>query len=456
MADIADYPTIVLEFNKKGKATTNDHRQKLSAFVETRNLTDLVVLSHGWNNSQAEAMDHYKELGAAMKRQSSHFPDFANRRFGLALVIWPSKAIKGFETVDAQATGGGGAAATLPLGTDPMEDVTPEDPTALIEAALAELELDDSSADKLRTVAQAALADENAFKDFLERFDAAFADTDAPDEGEPPEDGVEEPIPVPEETTGDDVLVIDEPGSTTLFDMLDDVGNAAGEDDDWEGGAAGGTVKKAGNAVVSALNILTFYKMKRRAGYVGSRGVAMSLAGLRINAPALRIHMSGHSFGARVLTMATFALQGSGQARPNTLCLIQAAFSHNSFSPNVPGPSGGFFRDVVGKHYVDGTIIVTHTHNDKAVYIAYSIASAAVGQAAAFTGGAPSLYGGLGANGTQHTPEASNINMHVPGQVYDFSTHSVWNLKSDQFISGHADVRNDGVAYAILSAVAES
>src|SRR6185369_7988531 len=156
-----------------------------------------------------------------------------------------------------------------------------------------------------------------------------------------------------------------------------------------EGGAAGlgdllhGAVEGARNL----LNFLTYYKMKNRAGLVGRRGLAPVLAQVAALPNAPRLHLVGHSFGARVVTSAVLGPEGGDNNHINTLVLLQAAFSHNSFAEHFDGPRDGFFRAVVASSCVKGPIMITHTANDTAVGIAYALASRVSGQDAAAVGG---------------------------------------------------------------------
>lgn len=69
--------------------------------------------------------------------------------------------------------------------------------------------------------------------------------------------------------------------------------------------------------------------MKDRAGHIGRSGLAPVLARLRAVAPGARVHLVGHSFGARLVTAA--AAGGAG-GTVGSLSLLQAAFSHYAFA----------------------------------------------------------------------------------------------------------------------------
>ena len=93
--------------------------------------------------------------------------------------------------------------------------------------------------------------------------------------------------------------------------------------------------------------------------------------------------------------------------------------------------------------------IITHTRNDKAVGIAYAIASSIAGQTASDVGDKNSPYGGLGGNGAQHTV-VTQLHMLAPMGRYQFAAGVMHNLLSDEFIKGHGDVHNPAVANAVL------
>jgi hypothetical protein len=140
-----------------------------------------------------------------------------------------------------------------------------------------------------------------------------------------------------------------------------------------------------------------------------------------------------------------------GAKSVGSLNLLQAAFSHNSFAKEwEPGHAGGF-RRMVDEHRVSGSTIITHTRNDKAVGIAYAIASSIADEAASGLGDADSPFGGLGSNGAQHTAEADNDQaLQDVDASYHFTGGGIHNLLADRFVSGHSDVTNTQVANAVL------
>ena len=84
---------------------------------------------------------------------------------------------------------------------------------------------------------------------------------------------------------------------------------------------------KAINGAKDALRVLSYTTMKARAGTIGRNGLGPLLAALHARSPAVRVHLIGHSFGARLVS---FALSGVGTPADSpiaSLLLVQGAFS---------------------------------------------------------------------------------------------------------------------------------
>ncbi|SIS66136.1 hypothetical protein SAMN05421759_102150 [Roseivivax lentus] len=428
MSDIPNFPSILLRYGRNGRALDPRHAEAVRAFAASEALDDLLVLSHGWNNTDREAMALYAGLAAHLVLQIPSVGGLSGRRIGLLGVIWPSKAFAKLERNPAASNGA--ASAGVPGADD-------DDLQALLEE-LAD-EASPEARDWLQIAAIAARSDEAAFPKFMQALPAA--------------------LPVDDVAEGADRALFDPPDPEAAIRMSDTSADTA-EADDWElggGGAAGASGRGLAGAVGNVVNLATFYMMKRRAGLVGNHGLAKTLVGLRQAHPGLRLHMAGHSFGARLVTYATLALNGHPASAPHSLSLLQAAFSHNSFSGSFPAPRGGFFRDVVAKPCVEGPILVTHTHNDWPVTVAYALASRLAGQNfSALPSSEPSQWGGLGSNGAQKTEEAVASELLPPGGRYTLGPGRVFNLRADRFIKGHSDILNDAVGYAIAHAMAAS
>jgi hypothetical protein len=212
------------------------------------------------------------------------------------------------------------------------------------------------------------------------------------------------------------------------------------------GGILGGALK--------LLNLVTYYTMKDRSATVGTVGLAPFVTAVSAARPMLRVHLMGHSFGARLVSATTKALPAGTTVA--SMALLQGAFSHFGFSDdwdvNAPGKQQGFFRTDVADKKVSGPVVVTHTANDLAVGIAYAAASRLANQVASGLGGPDDIYGGLGRNGCQRTAEAVAGTLLPVGGAYTWQAHRPHNLLADAFIKGHLDITGPEVAYALLSA----
>ncbi len=193
------------------------------------------------------------------------------------------------------------------------------------------------------------------------------------------------------------------------------------------------------------LNTITYYTMKARAGDVGANGVAPLVDQINAAAPDRRIHLAGHSFGARVVSAAATNITTPIES----LTLLQGAFSHYGFTADYARTGkDGAFRGALANGRIHGPIVITHTHNDQAVRVAYATASRLAGQAGSSFGDATDIYGGIGANGSQGT-HAAELVLGDASTDYQFTAGVVHNLNADRTIAGHSDVTNPAVANAL-------
>ncbi|RYV52085.1 alpha/beta fold hydrolase [Pengzhenrongella frigida] len=445
-SELAGYPYSEVRFDKAARLVDPGDRIGVQRMVAENAVTDLVVLAHGWNNDMDEARVLYRTLAGSLRalQDGGDGPLVGNRRLGLVGVLWPSKKFAETDLIP------GGAAS---FGTDPREhlerridDLRDAFDAADGEAMLAEARsltgsLEDSAAARRRfaelirsAVPGDAGEDEDASRVFLDLdADQLFAQLDDPTLDDPTL------LPPVGEGGGGGAAVLDLPA----------VGGDAGTGLDGGAGAGfglGGMVK----AAERLLNFATYYQMKARAGLVGGRGLAPLLR--EVVTPPLRVHLVGHSFGGRLVTAA--AASDDGVAHVDSLVLLQAAFSQYGFAQDWEPHVDGAFRKVLTEGRLTGPLVITHTRNDRAVGIAYAIASRIANQVGAEVGGPRSRFGGIGANGAQLTPEVEQLALLPIGGRYAFAPGRVYNLRADTFIADHSAVTGREVAHAILSSVA--
>jgi hypothetical protein len=449
MERIADIPFFEIEFRKSGQLHTSDAMNEVASFLRDNAITDLLVCSHGWNNDKADARALYEGFfgNAALHLAADAALGLPDRKFVFLGIYWPSKKF-----TDAELIPGGGAASlgdeedpddllrlldSLKTEPDRLGDEQPIDAAkiAAIERAkelVPELEADPAAreefVEQIRSILprDEAHADDGSDRFFSRSAEALFEDAATP-------------VPPPDEGAGDTGGAA---GGVSGLGALGDEGGAAGRFGDLFNGMT--------SAARRLLNFTTYYRMKARAGTVGVKGLGPALVTIHDVAPALRLHLVGHSFGGRVVTAAVHELPPGTNV--HSLSLLQAAFSHNAFADKFDGIKDGFFRTVVTGRKVNGPVIITYTQNDKAVGVAYPLASRIAGQNAAGLGDRDDPYGGLGRNGAISTPEARDEILEETDFDYDFTGGALHNLKADRFISDHGAVAGLQVTYAVVAA----
>lgn len=400
--------------------------------------TDLLVISHGWKNNEVHARTLYESIVQNMLAAGGAA---SGRVFSVEGVRWPSFLFKPDLSLlpDGDAVGDGGAAGMA--DTDFSREELKE------YAAEVGAELGIANLDAFLETAEHARNGGGDAQDLVETLRAATLQHDPRDQ----------------DVAGDHTALFEAPGEALVEAfkappqqpahlMGGGAGAAAGFTDTvsdllsrWRSGARAG--------VAGVLNQFTYYEMKARAGIVGR-----ALAPVLDTVPAeVRIHLVGHSFGARVVSAAAAAM-----TRPvASLTLLQGAYSHNGLGLNIGGTAtAGAFRAIIATHRVTGPIAVTHTHNDTAVGFYYALASTLSGDVAAaygltnIVGGPNDLHGGIGANGalSMGPGEALPLSAH-PGQVPSLTAGKVTNIQADQIIADHNDVQGPDVGRVVWGAI---
>jgi pimeloyl-ACP methyl ester carboxylesterase len=434
MGDIAGIPYVEAQFDKNG---TLEHPVTLPAGV-----TDLIVISHGWNNDADDARTLYRTFFTNFVAVATP-NDLPGRSLAIAGVIWPSKKFDELLAIAGAPLGALGAAGVhaadassrtaveakldrmKELFTEPAQRQLIDDAKALVPDLGDKASARRAFVDKVRSLLNPAAANR---EDASDSFFKSSGD-DLMDNLKVDEDDLD---PAVAGTGGEAALPLG-------------VGSAVAA----TGGAATvtGVLSGFNAAALNVLNFSTYFEMKDRAGSVGKSGVARLVD--QLAAAVQKIHLIGHSFGGRVVAAAAAS---STTDRIASLSLLQTAFSHSGFSKR----SNGFFRTVVDRKRVHGPILVTHTPNDKAVGIAYPLASRINGDKTAAFGDKDDLFGGLGRNGAQQMQDGETVagKLSAVGAAYAFKAGAFFNLEASDFIKSHGDVTGREVAYAVRKAIA--
>jgi pimeloyl-ACP methyl ester carboxylesterase len=232
----------------------------------------------------------------------------------------------------------------------------------------------------------------------------------------------------------------------------------AGRDPEAEGGIETiPLVAPVLGGVGAFLNFMSWSAMKSLAGTVGENGLAAAIRTCQEELGAVgktRIHLAGHSLGGRLMAASCKALARQGALPVASLSLLEAAFSHYGFSPEAGWGEPGFFREVLESRIVAGAVLSTFSKLDTVVGTAYAVASRLACDRLRAIGDAADPYGGIGHNGAQRTPEAVFEALHDAGVPYQFRAGVPTCLDgSSGTITGHGDITNREVTYAIASAI---
>jgi hypothetical protein len=445
MKSVNGFNFYALNFDEKGSLTEGNEFQDFRQAAGIA--TDAIFLAHGFRNDVNDATSLYTKFLGTFRGHLARpeFAEIAGRKYIVGAVYWPSKALPESFTIDGD-TGGVQAAdpdlamrvsATLKLAL--LKELVPEKAAALDQAAalLPLIENDSGVQDQFTALV-------------LQTLEGSVLDAT-------------EGLPLVQQQRGSDMLPkLSAPVIVTASDeneggvqALDSLGNGVGGVESF--GSVVGTIL---GGVDKFLNLTTWYIMKNRSGVVGETGVAQAVRDTRAANASIRIHLVGHSLGGRLMAGCAKSLAQAPLLQPDSMTLLEAAFSHYGFSANNGKGLAGYFRDVIVKHVVKGPLIETFSAQDTVVGLTYSVASRLADDNTKAIGDADDEFGGIGRNGAIKTTESSfqplrpAVSLHAP---YVFRTGLVNCLDgSGGLIKDHGDITNADVTYAFASAVAST
>lgn len=454
--NLQEFPFWLLKFDKDGKPTDASVVDRFVAELTSEKISDLFIFSHGWNNDHKAALSLYDRFFGELRKILDKGVSRKNPsgRIGVAGVIWPSilwpdDAESASMTQVVQAGGGGGVSLS---GTSPapVAHATPQQ----IESELRKC-YDDarqlSLLDELTTMLEKQAKTDAALREFRAKLAELLESerTTAPVDGKQP-DAAES--------------AIGRLSDNKWRALLEVLGGRAMRGQSSGGGAIGigDPFKKLWAGAKDALRIATYWQMKERAGVVGRSGLgARVLTRLAEEAKNTRVHLVGHSFGARVVS---FSLSGlpqtlKGERSPvKSLFLLQGAFSHYAFADQLPHDAtrSGALKGMAA--YVDGPLLTTHSLKDLAVSRSYPAASFVNGDDAAAVADQVSRWGAIGYDGAQAV-NAKAEQLAEPGKKYLFKKGEWLNLDGNKVIihgglpsGAHSDIAHPHTAWAALAA----
>jgi hypothetical protein len=429
--EIAGRPHWEVGFDERGNPDQGEVAALL-AELPGQDLTDLLVFSHGWNSDRGQARRlyqlYFQQVPGLLAQGGSQ------ARVGTLGVVWPSKRWAD-EPEPAGDLAGGGAGG--------LRDAAPAAPPA--DPALVE-DLKDvfPGDDQRRALDELArlLAERPEDPAALARFQTLMGElTTTPDADPAGED------------QGETALLEDTPEE--VFGRFADAVPRTGE-----GGAAGlgDAFGRLWNGAKEALRQLTYFEMKKRAGVVGRQGLGPLLGRIHQADPEVRIHLLGHSFGARLVSFALAGLPDPARSPVKSLYLLQGAFSHFAFADALPmdRSRGGALKGMAAR--VDGPLVASFSVHDMAVGKLYPLASLSSRDDAAGLEDRLFRWGGIGHDGAQAV-EATVTTLGPVGTAYPFQRGRFVNLDGNAVINrggppagAHSDIFHPELVWAGLAA----
>ncbi|MCZ2860668.1 hypothetical protein [Blastococcus sp. VKM Ac-2987] len=454
MERLAGLPYWDLHFSEDGDLVAGSVEELLREGRD-EGLTDLVVMSHGWNTGTDDATALYTSLGTLVADQVGHAPRVG--RLGFVGVHWPA-----VWWPDAPATGPGAARAGDAMTSGAATSGAGPDPAAVLDASGAELAAalqpgfrrDDQRAalgelgrliDEGEAAAARGREPEAVQRERLAEFHRLLTDL-LPPGNAPAEDAGEERF-------------LDRDDPEAFVELARAFGSVP------EGGAAQGAgdlFRTVWKGAKDGLRVFSYYTMKARAGVVGRRGLGAALVRLHApdGLPDVRVHLVGHSFGGRLVSFALAGIPSADASPVASLVLIQAAFSHFAFATAKGNPFGtqGALREYADR--VHGPLVATWSRHDWAVGRWYPKASALARQDNQ-DDPAVSRWGALGAGGFQAVHPLEPVDLLDAGQEYPFSAGCYYAVDGSEviddwrqsaFSGAHSDIRRPEVAWLVVAA----
>jgi hypothetical protein len=354
-------------------------RDRLLAEVTQHGVRDLVVFAHGWNNDRSGATRLYNHFFAPIPKLAP------GAKLGYVGVIWPSMRFSDEPIPDFPRS----VAAEVPAGPGLDEDTR----HALLETFPGRATV----IDQIGRMLDQRPREEGELEEFgrlvRELVDMVPPGPQALFAADTLAEGV--PQSEPEMFSGSTAAICGEFAEALLRAQSPD-------------GAAEFSLPNPWDGAKELLRQATYYAMKRRAGTIGERGLGRVVGQLAVVAPQLRVHLVGHSFGARLVS---FALRGlpDGVRVVKSVTLFQGAFSHYAFAARLPDDAhaGGVLQGQENR--IDGPLVCCYSHFDMALGTMYPLASRMAGAdesvAALDIGGMLGpKWGAMGHDGVQAVP----------------------------------------------------
>jgi pimeloyl-ACP methyl ester carboxylesterase len=429
-------PWYIIPFDKKGRCKAPHTRQHLIDSLESNQFTHVFLFSHGWNNDWESASKRYTDFitGFAQLRRKHDLKVADNYKPILIGTIWPSTSlVLPWERAPMIAAA---KDSSDPLANDRDAFAADSD---LVIADFAD-DLSDAEVERLYDLASAAMLDETGVSELAELLAPLLGTSD--DLGD--------------NTEIDPVELMEAWRTSATFDPTKDGFNDGDDEDEFStvapvsgGPQAAGLLSKLDPR--HALRMASVWRMKDRAGSVGSAGVGPLLQVIQSKCKA-SIHLVGHSYGARVILSALAA--GTLSRKIDSVLLLQPAISCLCFAKDVDGQGtpGGYCQvpDLVAQ-----PIVTTYSKHDVALTKVFHLAvrrDSDLGEQR-IAGAPPSRYAALGGFGPFGL-ESSSKTIPIQDPVMDYNDLgnkdlALLALEGSRTIGGHGEISNESTWWVL-------
>jgi hypothetical protein len=426
-------PLYLIQFDKKGRCEAPLTRLELIKAIASGEFTDIHIFSHGWNNIFKEALERYRSFFSGYLSIRSNFGLENSGAYKPLFVgiMWPSTAL------------------VLPweegpdfAGAGQRDQYVVEDQLALQELAS---DLPEDMLSRFYELSQRGrtLTPPEGLE-FAEILLSIFQRPDA-------ELGIYETI------TANDLLDFWLKTSGSSLTDRSGEGGFAPDDDT----SSDKTPSAAGILdYLDPRNVIRFatvWQMKDRAGTVGANGVGPMLQEiLKGKNQNTRVHLMGHSYGAKVV-LSALCYPSNLTGNVASLLLLQPAISYLCFGTNIDGKgTDGGYRKALKR--IDGPIFSTFSKNDAPLTKFFHIAvrrNSDLGEQK-IAGVPPSQYAALGGFGPggMEAGESTTVIMPAVGTKYPIEDAKIFGIDgSNNKITGHGDISNEFTEWALLNLV---
>ncbi|MFJ2772284.1 serine-threonine protein kinase [Streptomyces sp. NPDC087300] len=367
-----------LTFDADGDVDTAQREELLSG-AERERVTDLLVFAHGWNNEQRDARRLYERFFSPCQAMSG-----ARVRLGYVGVLWPAIRFADEPIPDFDPSAAVVRAAVVP-GEPVLDTVTRQALSRAFPEHEAEL-------DRIAEL----LAEHSDVPSQLYEFGRLVRELVSLRETHPARHfGEDTGAGEPAMLTDDAIQVCE------VF--------AAALDTEGQPELFGRLRKRLWNGAHELLRQGSYYAMKRRAGAIGQLGLGPAIGLLARDVPAVRVHLIGHSFGARLVS---YALRGmpADVRTVKSVMLLQGAFSHYAFADRLPQDKsrGGALHGV--QRRIDGPLVSCYSRHDDALGRIYPLASKLAGDSTSFLN-LWERWGAIGYDGVQAVDGTKRITL---------------------------------------------